>query len=89
MNTIKYIVSCIVGLIDAWAGRTVSGGIKETVVGSGVLLAVLLVYVISLSILFRKTNFHSTSNFLCALGITALFVSLAFALIILFENLFH
>ena len=86
MENVKYILSCIIGCVDAWAGKGMTGGIKEGVVGLASLLLITLLFFTSFFFLDKKTNIHFKINILCSIGITILLICLIFLVLIIIEK---
>lgn len=87
MKTIKYILSCVGGFLDAWVGKGTNGGIKEAIVGFSAMLVVILLFFASLFFLDRKTNLNYKTVILFAIGITILTVCIVFAIMAFIEKL--
>lgn len=89
MTAIKYILFCVVNMIDAWVGKGSGGGFKEFIVGFASLLVVILMFFASLFFLDRKTTLNYKTSVLCSIGITALLVCTVFAIMVLCEMVFY
>lgn len=85
MKAVKYIIYCISDCFDAYVGGGSNGGIKETVVGLASFLCIILIYLASLSLLYKKTNISYRFVPLCSIGITSLLVGLIFLVLIIIE----
>ena len=88
MKTIKYIVSCIVGILDAWVGKGTDNGVKEVVVGFGAMLIVIISFFVSLRFFDNRTNYSSVTNILCSIGVTILLICITIATIVVIEKCF-
>ena len=85
MNTVKYILFCIIDCFDAYTGKGSNGGIKEAIIGITSLLFIILLYLASFFILNRKTKLTHKQSILFAALITLLFVGVVFSIIIIIE----
>ncbi len=85
MKIVKYIIYCILDCLRASLGGKSDGGIKETVVGLSSYLCILLIFFVSLSLLYKKTNISYRFVPLCSIGITILLVGLIFLVLIIIE----
>ena len=89
MKIVKYILSCIIGCIDAYVvGKGTNGGIKEGIVGWFSLLFIILLFFASLIFLDKKTIMDYRATIACSIGITILFVGFIFLVLIMVEKYF-
>lgn len=89
MKIIKYILSCIVGILDAWVGKGTNNGIKEAAVGFGTMLIVIALFFTSLRFFDNRTSFSSAINILYSIGVTVLLICIVIAIIIVIEKTFY
>ncbi|MBE6532731.1 MAG: hypothetical protein E7676_04385 [Ruminococcaceae bacterium] len=85
MKTVKYILECLAGNLDAMVGNPSPGGTEEFLVGLGSMLILCVAFLTSLYFLDRKTSFSYKLNILFSFLITILFTLAVFAVIILIE----
>ena len=85
MNTVKYILFCIIDCFDAYTGKGSNGGIKEAIIGITSLLFIALLHWVSFFILNRKTRLTYKPKTLVAILITLLLVGVVFSIIIIIE----
>lgn len=88
MKTLKYIFSCIAGILDAWVGKGTNNGIKEDVVGFGTMLVVFAVYFASLWLFDNRTTLSPVINVLCSIGVTILLICIVVVIVVVTEKMF-
>lgn len=93
MNTIKYLLSCIIGSIDAWVGAGSKRSIKDEIAGLASVGAVFVVFSISMFVLLKmvkreKVNITSVAQLVgYSIAITVLVVVLVCTVLIVGEKI--
>ena len=85
METVKYILECLVGNLDALVGNPSTDSLQDFLVGLGSMLILFVAFFTSLYFLDRNTSFSYKLNILFSIFTTILFTLVVFAVIILIE----
>ena len=85
MKTLRYLVSCIIGCFDAFAGKGTDQGLKDSFAGLFSLLVVVGVFLASVFLL-GKTKLKYSLNIVCSVCATLLVIALVSLLIVILED---
>ena len=89
MKIIKYILHCVIGVLDAMVGNAPHHSWKETFTGLLAVAVALLIFFGLFVLLDKKTNFNYYIKIVCAILLTTLILLIIFGIIIIFEKLFY
>lgn len=88
IKIVEYILSCIIGCFDSYAGRITTDGIKEGFIGLTSLLFIILLFFASFVFFDRRINIDFKTNIWLSIGVVILLIGLIFLILIIAEKIF-
>jgi len=86
METIRFLLKCIVGCIDSWVGASSNTTVAEGLIGIACIAVFEILFFIPFIIIGRKTNIRLVPHIFISIGIAVACVGLVCLVLIVVES---